>query len=191
MPGQDIEFWHPAGVPRVGRVGRPKVHVRRLLEDYPPPNPQPTLCRIWQGAVDSDGYGTLTANHKGKVVKKRVHRWVWEMVNGPIRDPELVVRHRCDNPPCFRLDHLELGLQRDNVRDAQLRNHLGQPYSMPPSMVVAIWERHEAGESYPQIHRDFPEWSLATIKRTKDYIDDARAIVRATGPGADGTGEGR
>ena len=39
-----------------------------------------------------------------------LHRWVWEQVNGPI-PPGMVVMHRCDNPPCFRLDHLMLGTQ--------------------------------------------------------------------------------
>jgi hypothetical protein len=165
------------------------VHVRRLLEDYPPPNPQPTLCRIWQGAVDQDGYGVLTANHKGKTVKKRAHRWVWEMVHGPIPADladKIVIRHLCDNPPCFRLDHLEPGTVADNVRDAQQRGHLGQARSVPPSMVVEIWERHEAGESYRKIAADYPEWSLATIKRAGlRYIDDARQIVQPAGSGQD------
>jgi hypothetical protein len=187
MPGQDPEFWHPADVPRVGRRGRPKVNVRRLLEDYPAPNPQPTLCRLWQGAVDSDGYGLLTANNRPRV-RQRAHRWVWEMVHGPIPAhlaDKIVIRHLCDNPPCFRLDHLEPGTVADNVRDAQLRGHLGPARSMPPSVVVAIWERHTAGESYPRIAVDYPQWSLATIKRVKDYIDDARQVVRASGSDED------
>ena len=42
-----------------------------------------------------------------------------------------VVRHKCDNPKCERGDHLEIGSQSDNIRDAvergrhvnNLRNH--------------------------------------------------------------------
>lgn len=45
-----------------------------------------------------------------------VHRWVWTLMHGPI--PKGVqVLHRCDNPACFRLDHLFLGTQGDNMRD--------------------------------------------------------------------------
>jgi len=151
-------------------MGRPVVHVKRTLADYPPPTPQPTLCRLWQGAVDRDGYGVFTRKHQGdKRLYKRVHRWVWEQAMGPI--PEgLVVRHRCDNRVCFRLDHLELGTVADNNRDAQERNHLGPIRAMPPSIVREIWFRHEAGESYRKIAPDYPEYSLATIKRVKDYI---------------------
>jgi len=45
-----------------------------------------------------------------------LHRWVWEQVNGPI-PPGFVIRHKCDNRPCFRYDHLELGTVADNARD--------------------------------------------------------------------------
>jgi hypothetical protein len=156
-------------------VGRPKTKVVRLLEDYPPGNPQKSLCRIWQGAVDQNGYGVLTTHHDNK--RRRVHRWIWEAKHGPI-PPGMVVRHKCDNPYCYRLSHLELGTVADNNRDAQERGHLGQVRCMPPSMVIAIWERHEAGESYRKIAADYPDFSLATVKRVKDYIDDARATVQ-------------
>lgn len=32
-----------------------------------------------------------------------------------------VVRHRCDNPPCFRYDHLVVGTQGDNLDDMRSR----------------------------------------------------------------------
>jgi HNH endonuclease len=172
---RDPEFWFPAYEAHVGRVGRPKTHTVRLLEDFPPPTPQPTLCRIWQGAVDSDGYAVRTTHHDNK--RRRVYRWIWEMANGPI-PKGLVVRHRCDNRVCYRLSHLELGTVAENNRDAADRHHLGPPRVMPPSVVVAIWERHEAGEPYTKIALDFPEFSLATVKRAKDYIDDARATLQ-------------
>lgn len=68
-----------------------------------------TPCRFFMGPRDRDGYGI--AGKRG-----RLHRWVWEQVNGPI-PPGMHVLHRCDNPPCFRLDHLFLGTTLDNNRD--------------------------------------------------------------------------
>lgn len=166
---RDPEFWFPANEKRVGRVGRPKVRVTRRLEDFPPPNPQPTPCRLWQGAIDQDGYGILS-NHQDRV-RWRAHRWIWVQKFGPIPDG-LVVRHKCDNRLCYRTSHLELGTVADNVDDARQRGHLGPARKLPPSAVREIWRRHEAGESYPKIATDYPEFSLATIKRVKDYIHD-------------------
>jgi hypothetical protein len=38
------------------RDGRPLTVVRRHWRDYPAPTPQPTPCRIWQGALYTAGY---------------------------------------------------------------------------------------------------------------------------------------
>lgn len=159
--------------------GRPRVHVKRTLADYPPPTPQKTLCRLWQGAVDRDGYGIFTRRHHGTTKSKRVHRWIWEQRYGPI--PEgLVVRHKCDNRVCYRLSHLELGTVADNNRDAQERQHLGPVRAMSPSEVREVWRRHEAGEPYHKIHADYPQYSLATIKRVKDYIAECLLLEQNT-----------
>lgn len=48
------------------------------------------------------------------------HRWVWTKEKGPI-GRGLILRHRCDNPSCINLDHLELGTQADNVKDRDTR----------------------------------------------------------------------
>jgi len=169
-PIQDPEFWRPLWSPGPGRRGRPKVRVVRNLADYPPPNPQPTPCRLWQGAVDQDGYGMLAGNHLTRT-KRAAHRWVWEAANGPI-PTGMVVRHKCDNRPCYRLSHLELGTVADNNRDAQERGHLGQVRAMAPSEVEAIMARRAQGEVWRVIAVDYPQYSLATVKRAKDYIRD-------------------
>lgn len=73
-------------------------------------------CWEWNGKRHEHGYGIIDAYRLG-LKNARVHRIVWEMTNGPIDDPNLVVRHRCDNPPCVNPDHLELGTLRDNSLD--------------------------------------------------------------------------
>ena len=69
-----------------------------------------TPCREWQGARTKNGYGERRVN--GKVTY--LHRWVWESINGPTSEHVL---HRCDNPPCFRYDHLFVGTHADNMAD--------------------------------------------------------------------------
>ena len=69
-------------------------------------------CLIWTGHRNGDGYGGFSVD--GRSV--RAHRHAWERVNGPIPDG-LIVRHKCDNPPCVRIEHLELGTVQDNTDD--------------------------------------------------------------------------
>lgn len=71
-------------------------------------------CWIWTGSIGTGGYGTIGGEHAGRIL--RTHRVAWELTNGPI-PAGLKVLHRCDNPPCVRLDHLFLGTQIDNIAD--------------------------------------------------------------------------
>ena len=45
-------------------------------------------------------------------------RFIWEEAYGPIGSRWIFVCHHCDNPRCVRLDHLFLGTNSDNQRDA-------------------------------------------------------------------------
>lgn len=72
-------------------------------------------CRIWQGAVNTDGYARalINGNENGKV-----HREIFYLVNGYYPP---VVRHSCDNPLCIEPTHLQPGTQLDNVKDRHTR----------------------------------------------------------------------
>lgn len=72
-------------------------------------------CWEWRGDRNEHGYGRLTLARKG-LFKARVHRLIFELYFGVI-PPGMVIRHKCDNPPCSNPDHLELGTKAENSRD--------------------------------------------------------------------------
>ena len=169
-PLQDPEFWLPD--PEFA-AGRPRVVTNRTHRDFPAPTPQDTECVLWQGPVDRYGYGVKSVRRRTERDAKRVraHRFAWVEAHGAI--PEgMVVRHMCDNRVCVNVDHLELGTQADNVRDASERGHLGAVRALTPSQVREIMARRGAGETWASIHRDFSEFGLTTVRRAMVYADD-------------------
>lgn len=80
-------------------------------------------CWEFTGTRFEDGYGMITWDGR----QQGAHRISWIIANGPI-PTGLVVRHRCDNPPCVRPDHLELGTVRDNCRDMWERGNPQIPH---------------------------------------------------------------
>lgn len=78
-------------------------------------------CWPWQGTCDTKGYGRA-----GK--SERAHRVAFMLARGPI-PTGMLIRHRCDNPPCCNPFHLELGTKADNAQDAVERRRHYSPFS--------------------------------------------------------------
>jgi hypothetical protein len=159
--------------------GRPRVFVKRTYAEYPAPTPVPGtgICRLWQGAIDRDGYGVLTGrgftNHHRKL---RAHRWVWELAYGPIPDGK-VVRHKCDNRLCYRLSHLELGTVADNNEDRRQRHSNGGAITFSPSELEMIRDLHALGWTYQRIQQErLPDRALSTIKRAGKRAKENTAL---------------
>lgn len=83
------------------------------------------VCWEWTGYLFNKGeigreYGGVFLDGK----RRLVHRLAWEAVNGPI-PKSTEVCHKCDNPKCWRPDHLFLGSHKDNMddRDTKGRNN--------------------------------------------------------------------
>jgi hypothetical protein len=111
-------------------------------------------CWLWTAAKGHKGYGSFEHHN--------AHRIAYQLEYGPIPDG-LFVLHRCDNPPCCRPDHLFLGTNADNMRDAFAkgrikrlglqgeRNHRAK---LSAADVLEMRRRFAAGESRQDILRD-------------------------------------
>lgn len=81
-----------------------------------------TGCWEWQGRVDAQKYGR--ARWAGKGIK--AHRFAYLAFKGPI--PEgLHACHSCDNRKCANPEHLWLGTNLDNMRDADVKGRINTP----------------------------------------------------------------
>lgn len=128
-------------------------------------------CWLWtRGLTSPSGYGRFKywSETEGRWLTRGVHRISWELANGPIPDA-LLVRHRCDNPPCVRPDHLTLGDHAENMHDAVARGrHSGggnrwlpwfQRYwskiEVPGEIACWLW----IGSGTPDGYGKFADWN--------------------------------
>lgn len=82
------------------------------LRRYAPPS-APDDCWVWTRALNK-GYGMISIGN-GKL--RGAHIVAWELANDRKLPKGMVIRHRCDNPPCCNPAHLLLGTHGDNVQD--------------------------------------------------------------------------
>lgn len=64
-------------------------------------------CWVWTGGTTKRKrqYGTFSVWMGTKAETKYVHRWMWEVSQGPI-PPHHVIHHTCNEPLCINPDHL-------------------------------------------------------------------------------------
>jgi len=90
----------------------------------------PTPCREWRGSTARRGYGKVW--RQGKYVL--VHRWIYSQIHGEEIHGKTIL-HLCDNPACYRLDHLWAGTLSDNTRDAFSKGR-----QLPPRRLTKLTE---------------------------------------------------
>lgn len=78
-------------------------------------------CWEYRGPKFANGYGQVKVDGTPRLA----HRVAYELWVGPIPDG-LLIRHKCDNPPCMNPDHLETGTNLDNRRDSVERGRVAR-----------------------------------------------------------------
>lgn len=79
------------------------------------PCPRPDLkgpCHIYSRGKCAGGYGAVTVFGK----KMLVHRYVWELANGPI-PKGLMIDHQCMVRACCNVDHLRVVTHAVNITE--------------------------------------------------------------------------
>jgi hypothetical protein len=85
--------------------------------------PSPDACWIWQGRVNSNGYGRFEVWQQGRRFRPLAHRIAYRLDKGGL-DDTIKLLHRCDLPSCCNPDHLRPGTQADNMADASAKGRL-------------------------------------------------------------------
>lgn len=105
-------------------------------------------CWLWPGRRDRQGYGEHSRGY--------THRTAYQLVYGPITNDQQVL-HACDNPPCCNPLHLRRGTNRDNQREAMLKNRKRNAHSKPdrkpvtPELATMVRQLRVAGVLYRDI----------------------------------------
>jgi hypothetical protein len=108
-------------------------------------------CHEYNGCLTNFGHGQFW--YEGR--HWNAHRYSWTRQKGPI--PEgMSVLHTCDNPACIRIEHLFLGTQEDNMRDAQNKGRrYFPPKKLSEEQKQVIISRLLAGHTYQSIANDY------------------------------------
>jgi hypothetical protein len=153
-----------------------------------------TGCINWSGSKDKNGYG-LFSNGQGN--DARVHRIAYRIAFGEIPEGK-IVRHKCDNPCCCNIDHLELGDVKTNNQDRVKRGRSNNGENNGQAKITSVeilfirrskasndWLSYIFGISATQIGRirrneqwqniahnqaDMPEW----MQRINDLIPESK-----------------
>lgn len=130
----------------------------------------PDECWNWKGSFKENGYPQMGVGSKtnGTRTMRMAHRLSWLIKNGEL-PPGKFVLHECDNKKCVNPNHLYLGTNLDNMRDAAKRNRISHGVrhthaKLDPAKVRAIRKLFNSGINCNRIGKIF-DVACATIRQ--------------------------
>lgn len=138
-------------------------------------------CHEWTGSLKPNGYGQSSMIDKTGNSHRLSHRVAWEIENGPIPNG-MFVCHTCDNRLCVNPDHLFLGTQADNIRDAARKGRMatgqhngnGKLSDEDKRLIIAAID---SGMSQAKIGKMYGV-SERTVGRLWNHIRESKGVVR-------------
>lgn len=132
-------------------------------------------CWIWTGRPNA--YGRFRVNGKNMMAT----HFSWELHYGEPVPSNLLLCHKCDNPPCVRPDHLFLGTITDNMRDASVKGRLVRPNTREPRYRKFRPNHHLRNHPERNPSRTHPETRPRgeqhhMTKLTWEQVDQIRAL---------------
>jgi hypothetical protein len=103
-------------------------------------------CWLWHAGKYPHGYGMVNLGRKadGRQHTEYAHRVAYVLAKGDIPNGQ-VVMHTCDVRACVNPDHLVLGTQTDNIRDAVDKGRYKGPRKLTLQQVQEIHQSTEKG----------------------------------------------
>jgi hypothetical protein len=136
-------------------------------------------CWPFEGHKQYQGYGQFAAIGQSFYA----HRFSYVLFNGPI-EPDIVVRHKCDNPSCVNPYHLETGTHQDNMRDRNIRGRTARGTRNPRSKLTEeqVLEIYKDPRTFVEIGKAYgvgPE-AVSRIKNGRNWghVTGAKPPVR-------------
>lgn len=121
-----------------GEAGRKKILERTITNEKG--------CWIWQGAINSRGYGNLAIYNQSTTA----HRLSYHVFNG--NADQLYVCHKCDVKICVNPDHLFLGTESDNLNDCYVKDRRGKLSRLE---IADILDKINLGKSVKEISSEY------------------------------------
>jgi len=131
-------------MPKMVVMTRREAHNRNTREDFWKYVEKTSLCWLWSGSLNSNGYGMFFFGYQ----HQRAHRAAYELAVGPIPTGKLVL-HKCNIRSCVNPDHLYVGTHSDNGIDCARAGNIRQA-KLTPVLVRQIRKEHKPGKpGYP------------------------------------------